>query len=150
MNAFSVLLTLASLYILGPQVGQQEPAGDKPAPVYAKHPHSNAIIVCDEPVADVGTIWAGPKIRHLFPIRNKGTETAWIRVYYSMVGTHGTCTAAIDPGETVYVIMNLDSRRMRERFEASASVYLVDPPADHGPICYEPSGFSRCVQFEPD
>lgn len=118
-----------------------------PGPVYAMHPNYNAIIVCDEPVSDIGTIWAGPDIQARFPIRNDGTGAAWIKVS-SCTGTCAPCITSIEPGDTVYVPVTLRSTRLHRTFAKHTYVSVVDEPAVAVPACFGVPGYSDwCIRY---
>jgi len=89
-----------------------------------------AILVCDEPVHDFGAVWKEQWLFHEFKVRNEGTEPAWMRVFYAFAGTMSRCEIAIQPGETIGVPYSLDSRKLRNRFEKSATLRLITPPDD--------------------
>jgi len=91
----------------------------------AKHPDYDAVIVCDEPVYDIGTVWVGPILKHTFTLRNEGTETGWVRVFYSLAGTLASCVFPIPPGGSVSVRIALSSTKFQGSFEKGISVKLL-------------------------
>lgn len=107
---------------------QQPPKPDDAGP--ARIEYNGAILVCDEPVKDVGTLWIGPPIDHQFAIRNEGDSIGWIQVTYSMGGVHLPCIGHIEPGETIRIPIHLRSERFRSRFEKMISVRLISEDAE--------------------
>lgn len=91
----------------------------------ARIEYNGAILVCDEPVHNVGTQWIGPAIDHEFVLRNDGETVASIEVKYMVCCSHAPCYATIGPGETVRIPIHLDSCKFRGRFEKSIRVRFV-------------------------
>src|SRR5262245_59371368 len=93
--------------------------------------YNGAILVCDEPVHDVGTRWIGPPVDHQFAIRNEGDAAGWIGVIYSG-GPPKQCLALIESGETIHIPVHLRSEKLRGRFEKSITLRLL-PDAPERP-----------------
>lgn len=127
-----------------------------------------AVLACDEPIHDFGTLWAGPKLLHEFKVRNEGNETGWAQIHYSFSGTMAACIVAIESGETITVRWALDSRKLRNKFEKSLTLQLLPLQDDQtcgrcrkpyddevhlgwcGPRCVERVESPWCVRHSPD
>lgn len=129
------------------------PTSHQPQPAMesaARIEYNGAILVCDEPVHDVGTRWIGPPIEHKFAIRNEGVAVGWFRVFYSLVGVLSPCEVAIEPGETIYIAVSMRSNKLRGKFEKSITVRLLSEPPDRieQPWCIRRQFESACEATE--
>jgi len=97
----------------------------------ARVEYNGAILVCDQPIHDVGCGWIGPPIKHEFPIHNEGGNSAWMRIYYSVGGVLRPCIATIEPGETIYVELSMRSDKLRGRFEKLITVKILSDERQH-------------------
>lgn len=105
-----------------------EPAG--PAESHDTRPRVK--LVCNHPVHDVGTIWAGPDIEHEFIVRNEGTEGAWIRLYgYGWPQQ----TFFLDALGAHAINVRLNTRKLHKHFVKSATLKVIEPKHRTSPLC---------------
>lgn len=100
----------------------------------ARVEYNGAILACDKPVHDFGTLWVGPMLSHEFEIRNDGMNEGWFRVGYAFSGSMAPCVVRIEPGETVYVSgwlkKSVDSRQLWGHFETAVTLRVVPDPSE--------------------
>ncbi len=90
----------------------------------------DAVLVCDEPMHDFGTVWAGPRLTHTFEVRNGGSETVWVRRSIAGLTPFIPCRFKLEPGQAVYVPFSLDSTKLRGRFRKAITLRAIDPLDD--------------------
>jgi len=94
---------------------------------------NGAVLVCDDPTHDFGTVWSDARLRHTFRIRNVGNETGWFKVLVGCSCWYRRFPIRIDPGETIYFPVEQRTKMIRGRFKRSITLYAVAPPT--GPVC---------------
>lgn len=91
----------------------------------ARAEYNGAILVCDEPEYEAGSGWVGPPVQHQFAIRNDGSNSAWVRVYYSLGGVLRPCITEVESGETIHIAISMRSDKLRGRFEKLITVRVL-------------------------
>lgn len=126
---------------------------------------SNAVLVCDDPIHEFGTVWAGQVLEHEFKVTNIGTELAKVRVTPPRAGTFSLPRVWIEPGQTVGITVFLRTDKLRGRFARGTILKLESIQDDTlclvcrsfldgerhlercGPLCppYEQAPFARVI-----
>ena len=126
---------------------------------------TNAVLACDEPIHEFGTVWAGKALEHEFQVTNIGTELAKVRMIYSLGGTLDLPRVWIEPGQTVGITLFARTNKVRGRFAQTTTLKLesirdddmcfgcsgsLDGPRHLercGPLCppYEQAWFARVI-----
>ena len=109
-----------------------QPESENPARIE----YNGAILVCDKPVHDLGTLWICPPFNYEFAIRNEGDATGWFRVNFAMSGAPPACNVPIAPGETVYVPFHMRPDKLRGSFLKSASIKVIPDPDEACVRCF--------------
>jgi hypothetical protein len=80
-----------------------------------KLPSAAAVLRCDEPVYDFGTVWAGEKVYHEFKVTNTSDEVVWVRVIPAMSCGGPGCSwvVRIGPKEVGFIPTNLSTGHVR-------------------------------------
>lgn len=126
---------------------------------------SNVVLVCDDPVHEFGTVWAGQALEHEFRVTNIGTELAKVRVVPPGAGSFDLPRVWIEPGQTVGITLFARTNKVRGRFAQTTTLKLesirdddmcfgcsgsLDGPRHLercGPLCppYEQAWFARVI-----
>ena len=115
LRAFSYIITIfSSLGTPGQLVGNSG---------------TEAGLFCREPVHDFGLIWAGnPEwLCAWFEVVNGGQISVWVRLHPSC-SCLGTANFQIGPGATKPIPYCVNTKKVHENFERSASVQISNQP----------------------
>ena len=97
------------------------PAETQPAP-------ARPVLVCDEPVYDFGTVWAGEVIEHEFEVKNVSPGTVWVRSRINRSGAYPSGPYKIHPQQVVRIPIKFSTKRMAGDQELKMWVRVVPPP----------------------
>lgn len=92
-------------------------------------PRTGPILVCDEPIHDFGTVYAGAELKHVFIIRNDGDETAWVK-WWRMGTLCINCRFSLAPRQSTMLAVALNSKRIHGRFETPVTLTWISPSDD--------------------
>ncbi|MBU0716932.1 MAG: redoxin domain-containing protein, partial [Planctomycetes bacterium] len=109
--------------------GDVPPTAEAANPTAGSEAGSGPKIVAPEPTRDFGTTWIGPILKHAFIIKNEGNAPLEITKVRPACGctVAGNYPRTIDPGKSGEFPFELNSNKLRGRYEKAITVTSNDP-----------------------
>jgi len=86
------------------------------------------VLIVEDPIHDLGTVWVGPVLEHTFRIRNDGADVVWVKRVISAALLEPRCSFSMAPGETVEMPIAIDTKKVHGRFERAVTLYVTRSP----------------------
>ncbi len=130
------MLALLLVYLGGLNRHLANPSHAATAP-----PTPAARIFCPRPVAEIGKVQAGSRIRVEYPVTNLADETVWVQIISGMVSTEAPRCFPIAPQSTRLIpfCYQFSARGIDGPFHRQLALIVVDPPvAPNCSLCGSP------------